>query len=321
MYKLWFDEALLPSCAHMLEGVAEALGPSAELAGIEQAQAFICPGNTRYDAARIDRAPNLRVIARLGVGYDNIDVPAATARDIPVVYAPDAPTVSTAEHTWALLMAVAKKISNADRVIRDPGWRAFWATHDTKGMELEGQTLGLVGVGRIGSRVARAALGFGMKVLAYDPFVSPERAAEMSVALAPSLEALLRESDVVSLHVPANTDTFKFMNAERFAQMKPGALFINAARGALVDEAALIDALRSGHLGGAGLDVYHGEPIAPDNPLLHAPNVVATPHIASRTVAGNHRIWETTVRQALQVLRGEMPPHLLNPEVWERRRR
>jgi D-3-phosphoglycerate dehydrogenase len=321
MFKLWFDEALLPSCAHLLDGVAEGLGPSAHLAGIEQAHAFICPGNTKYDGARMDLAPNLRVIARLGVGYDNIDVPAATARSIPVVYAPDAPTVSTAEHTWALLMAVAKKVTAADRVIRHPGWSTFWSTHDTKGMELEGQTLGLVGVGRIGSRVARAGLGFGMKVLAYDPFVTPERAAEMGVALAPSLEALLRASDVVSLHVPSNAETFKFMNAQRFAQMKPGALLINAARGALVDESALIDALRSGHLGGAGLDVYHGEPIAPDNPLLHVENVVATPHIASRTVAGNHRIWETTVRQALQVLRGEKPPHLLNPEVWERRRR
>jgi phosphoglycerate dehydrogenase-like enzyme len=217
-------------------------------------------------------------------------------------------------------MALAKRIPQADRDIRDPGWKVFWATHATKGMELDGQTLGLIGIGRIGSRVARSALGFGMRVLAFDPFVTPERASAIGARLAPTLEAVLRESDIVSLHVPANADTLRLMNAERFAQMKPGALLINAARGALVDEDALVEALRSGHLGGAGLDVFHGEPIAPDNPLLRFDNVVATPHIASRTVAGNHRIWETTIRQALQVLSGERPPNLLNPEIWETRR-
>jgi D-3-phosphoglycerate dehydrogenase len=320
MFKLWLDETLIPSCVHLLDGMAETLGPSPALDGIEEAEAFICPGNTRYDAARMDRAPKLKVIARLGAGYDNIDVPAATERRIVVVYSPDAPTISTAEHTWALIMAVAKKITQANKGIRNPGWRSFW-TSDTKGLELENRTLGLVGVGRIGSRVARAAHGFGMRVMAYDPFITPERATEIGAMLAPSLEALLRESDIVSLHVPWNAETYKFMNAERFAQMKPGALFVNAARGALVDEQALLDALASGHLGAAGLDVFHGEPISPDNPLLKFDNVVATPHIASRTAAGNHRIWETTLTQALQALRGEKPPHLLNPEIWPTRRR
>jgi D-3-phosphoglycerate dehydrogenase len=321
MYKLWFDEKLLPSCAHLLDGVAVGLGPSLTLDGIEQAEAFICPGNTKYDAARMDKAPNLKVIARLGVGYDNIDVPAATARNIPVVYAPDAPTISTAEHTWALIMAVAKKTVPANVAMHVTGWGSFWGHDESKGLELFERTLGLIGVGRIGGRVAKVGLAFGMRVLAYDPFVTPERALAMGVELAPTLDALLREADVVSLHVPVTPETRHFMNAERFAQMKRGALFVNAARGALVDESALADALRSGQVGGAGLDVFDGEPIDLSHPLMAFDNVVASPHVASRTVAGHHRIWETTVAQALQVLRGEKPPHLLNPEIWETRRR
>ena len=321
MFKLWFDEKLLPSCAHMLDGVAEGIGPSPTLNGIEQADAFICPGNTKYDGARMDKAPHLKVIARLGVGYDNIDVPAATARNIVVVYAPDAPTISTAEHTWALIMAVTKKTVPANLAMHTTGWGSFWGHDESKGLELYHSTLGLIGVGRIGSRVAKVALAFGMRVLAYDPFVTPARAAEMGVELAPSLEAALRAADIVSLHLPSTAETRKLMNAERFAQMKHGALLVNAARGALVDEAALADALRSGQVGGAGLDVFDGEPIDLSHPLLKFDNVVTTPHVASRTAAGHHRIWETTVAQALQVLRGERPPHLLNPEIWETRRR
>lgn len=319
MYKLWFDAPLLPSCAHLLDGIAEAIGPSPTLAGIEEADAFICPGNIRYDAARMDRAPRLKVIARLGVGYDNIDVAAASARRIPVVYAPDAPTISTAEHTWALILAVAKKVVRADRALHTTGWHSFWSHDESKGLELFERTLGLIGIGRIGGRVAAIGRAFGMRVLAYDPYVTPERAHAIGVELMPALEDVLRAADVVSLHVPATPETHHLMNAERFAQMKPGALFINAARGALVDEAALAAALRSGQVGGAGLDVFEGEPIDPTHPLLAFDNVIATPHIASYTVTGHHRIWETTVRQALQVLRGERPPHLLNPEIWETR--
>lgn len=349
MFKIWLDDVLLPSCAHLLEGIAEPIGPSPALEGIEEAEAFICPGNVRYDGARMDRAPKLKVIARLGVGYDNIDLAAATARHIPVVYAPDAPTISTAEHAWALIMTVAKKIVPANAALHSTGWGAlrawalimtvakkivpanvalhstgwgaFWGHEENKGLELYGRTLGLIGLGRIGSRVARYGLAFDMRVLAFDPYIPPERAQDMGITLAPTLEDVLREADVVSLHVPLTPETHHFMNAERFAQMKRGALFINVARGALVDEQALAEALRSGQVGGAGLDVFDGEPISPSHPLLAFDNVVATPHVASRTVAGHHRIWETTLTQALQVLRGERPPHLLNPEIWETRRR
>ena len=321
MFKIWLDDNLLPSCAHMLAGVAEPLGPSVTLAGIEEAEAFVCPGNVRYDAARMDLAPKLKVIARLGVGYDNIDLAAATARRIPVVYAPDAPTISTAEHAWALVLAVAKKVVAANATLRAAGWHAFWGHEESKGMELYARTLGLIGLGRIGSRVARFGQAFDMRVLAFDPYIAPERAHALGIELVPSLEGVLRESDIVSLHAPVTPETRHLMNAERFAQVKRGAIFINVARGALVDEQALADALRSGQVSGAGLDVFDGEPITPSHPLLAFDNVVVTPHVASRTVAGHHRIWETTLAQALQVLRGQRPPHLLNPEIWEVRRR
>jgi D-3-phosphoglycerate dehydrogenase len=319
-FKLWFDEFILPSCVPLLDGCAVAMGPSAELAGVEEAEAFICPGNVIYNGERMDKAPKLKVIARLGVGYDNIDVPAATARNIVVVYAPQAPTVSTAEHAVALMMETAKRLNEAEKAVRGHDWRGY-LRRDNKGMELDGRTLGLVGMGRIGSRVAKVGLALGMKVVVCDPFVTPDRAAELGVTLVPSLEALLNEADVVSLHLPATTETRNLMNTERFAQMKPGAILINSARGALIEESALVDALRSGRLAGAGLDVFQQEPIPDDHPLLQFENVVLSPHIASRTGAGHHRIWETTIVQALQVLRGEKPPFMLNPEIWETRRR
>ncbi len=319
MFKIWFDAPPPSSCQALLEGV-EVLEPSSGLERSAEAEAFICPGNVRYDGARMDLAPKLRVIARLGVGYENIDVAAASARRIPVVYAPDASTVSTAEHTWALILAVAKKVIPANRTLRAAGWDA-WFQAEGPGLELFGRTLGVVGLGRIGSRVAQIGRAFEMHVLAFDPYATHNHAESLGVALVPSLEILLGEADIVSLHAPATAEARRMMDAQRFAQMKPGAIFVNVSRGALVDEAALIDALRRGHLAGAGLDVFAEEPISPDHPLLAFDNVVVSPHIASYTTAGHHRIWETTIRQALQVLRGERPPHLLNPEIWASRRR
>ncbi len=236
-----------------------------------------------------------------------------------VCYAPEAPTVSTAEHAIALLFAVAKNLRSADIDIRSGHWHhTFW---ERKGLELHDRTLGLIGVGRIGSIVATALRAVGMRVLVFDPYVTPRRAVDLGVTLMPTLHALLAESDVVSLHVPVTPETRNFMNAARFSQMKRGAILINVSRGALVDEAALIDALMSGQLSGAGLDVYQQEPIQKDHALLKLDNVVLTDHIASLTWAGHHRIFETGIRHALQVLRGEMPAHTLNPEIWERRRR
>ena len=184
-------------------------------------------------------------------------------------------------------------------------------------LELDQKQLGLVGLGRIGGHVSGIARAIGMKVVAHDPYIADERFDELGVAKADTLEALLASSDFVSLHLPLNDETDKLMNAERFAQMKAGAVFINVSRGGHVDEAALTAALDRGHLFGAGLDVTDPEPPLAGNPLLGRDNVVITPHVASATVVGRPRLVVHALEQVLQVLRGERPPHLLNPEVWE----
>jgi D-3-phosphoglycerate dehydrogenase len=323
MYRIWFERKLPREHAHLIEGVARPLGfavaPSSDpLAEISQADAVIASAKVAYDGALMDSAPALKVIARTGVGYDNISVPDATARGICVCYTPDAPTISTAEHAIALMLAAAKQLKRYNRAMRE----APTADHISGyyGLELYGRRLGLVGLGRIGGRVAQFARALGMSVTAYDPFVPPGRAAELGVELAPSLEALLGESDVVSLHVPASAETRHLMNAQRLAQMKPGAYLINAARGALIDEAALLAALDSGRLSGAGLDVFDVEPPPGDHPLLSRDDVIATPHLAGPSPAGRQRMWEGAISQALEVLRNERPAHLLNPDVWSVRR-
>ncbi|MBC7813158.1 MAG: 3-phosphoglycerate dehydrogenase, partial [Burkholderiales bacterium] len=187
---------------------------------------------------------------------------------------------------------------------------------DYQAVELFGKQLGLIGFGRIGGHVARIAQSIGMKVAAYDPYAAPTLAADLGITLLPTLEALLGSSDVVSLHLPLNEQTHKIMNAERFAQMKPGAIFINTSRGGHVDESALIAAVDSGHLFGAGLDVTDPEPPAADDSILQHPKIVVTPHIASGTKDSKSRIYEMALEQVFMVARGEQPPHLVNPEVW-----
>jgi D-3-phosphoglycerate dehydrogenase len=309
--------------APMLEGFAVAVGPTSAdsdqpLAGLAEAQAIIAGSRVRYDGALMDQAPGLRVIARSGIGIDNLSLPDATARGVVVCNAPDGPTISTAEHAIALLMAATKFLKRNENSLRDGRKHDFFG--ENQGLELAGQQLGLVGMGRIGSRVARVARAMDMNVVVYDPFISAERAAELGVTLVPTLEALLSTSDVVSLHSPATSETRHLINARSLTRMKPGAFLINTARGALIDESALIQALDSGRLAGAGLDVFDPEPPDLENPLLHRDNVIATPHVASATGAGKDRLWRTAIAQAIQVLRGERPPHLLNPEVWDKRR-
>ena len=323
MHKIWFERKLPREHAHLVEGLARPLGFALEgssdpLAEISEADGIVASAKVVYDGALMDRAPALKVIARTGVGYDNISVPDATARGICVCYTPDAPTISTAEHAVALMLAAAKQLKRYNRaMVAQP-----MADHISSyyGLELYGRRLGLVGLGRIGARVAKVALALGMSVTAYDPFVTSARAAELDVELAPTLEALLSEADVVSLHVPASPETRHMINAERLALMKPGAYLINAARGALVDEAALLHALESGRLSGAGLDVFDCEPPPADHPLLSRDDVIATPHLAGPSPAGRQRMWEGAISQALQVLRNERPVHLLNPDVWSVRR-
>lgn len=320
MRKIWFERALPPEHAPMLAGRAVPIGAADPAGGdrmatLPEAEAIVAAAIVKYDASLFANTPKLKAVCRTGIGYDNINVADATKFGVAVCNVPDGPTVSTAEHAVCLLLAVAKNLQHSSRALRD-GVRGDYFTMFT-GVELDGLTLGLVGLGRIGSRVARAARGLGMKVAAYDPFLNRDLAREVGAEPVDSLEALLGRSDVVSLHVPLIPETRHLINADRLARMKWGAILINSARGGLVDEAALLAALQSGQLRGAGVDVFDVEPPPADHPLLAQPNVVATPHVAAATTAAKTRLWEGALTQALMVLEGQRPPHLVNPEVWK----
>lgn len=309
MYRIWIDENPLDSVRPMLEKVAQLVGPGASLEELATCDGALDPG-AAWTAARMDRAPRLKVISRIGVGYDNIDVRAATERGIMVCYTPYGPTLSTAEHAVALIFAAAKTVAFADRDMRAGRWHTQFIT--LKGMELRDRVLGLVGLGRIASHVAQIMQAVGMHVLAFDPMLTPERSVQLGIRRLDRLEDLLAESDVVSLHAPSTPETRHLINAERLKAMKPGSILINTARGALVDEPALVEALRSGHLAAAGLDVFEREPVEADNPLLKLENVVLTDHIASHTWTGHHRLYEMAIHHLLQALGGERPDCMLN---------
>ncbi len=322
MFNIWFESSVPPDFASLVDNTVKGISPGDRRAEnhlymLDQADAVIA-GGLLCDSAMMDQAPRLLIISRAGIGYERVDIEAATAHHIAVCNTPDAPTVSTAECAITLMMGVARNIKKVEKDLRsalESGTkRGFW--NEYVALELSGMQLGLVGLGRIGGHVSKVARAMGMKVAAYDPYISAERAQLLGVEAVDSLEQLLGMADVVSLHVPLTPETHKFMNAERFAQMKPGAIFINVARGGQVDEAALIDALDSGHLFGAGLDVTDPEPPEAGNPLLYRDNVILTPHIASATQVGRKRIFDAALSNALQVLRGQQPADLLNPEVW-----
>ena len=247
----------------------------------------------------IEAAPKLKVIGRAGVGLDNIDLEAAKERGIKVVNSPGASSRSVAELAVALMFAVARKIAFADRKMRE----GVWAKKQCMGMELEGKTLGIVGFGRIGYSIAKIARALGMNVLLYDPYPNEERAREVGGKFVP-LEELLKESDVVTLHVPLVEQTYHLINEERLRLMKPTAILINAARGAVVDTNALVKALQEGWIAGAGLDVFEEEPLPKDHPLTKLDNVVLTPHIGASTVEAQMRAGVQVAEQIVEILKG-----------------
>lgn len=245
----------------------------------------IIRSTTTLDAAALDDAARLRVIGRAGVGVDNIDVAAATARGIAVFNAPSGNTTSAAELTMALILGVMRKVAAADRSMR----AGEWDRKPFRGAELFGKTLALIGAGRIGGEVAKRARAFGMKVIAYDPYLQPERAAQLHITTV-SLEEALRQGDVISLHVPLTDATAGLIGADELAMMKPTAVIINAARGGVLEETALIEALRAGQIAGAGLDVFSSEPLPSDHPLRAEDNVLLTPHIGAATAEAQHNV-------------------------------
>ncbi len=247
----------------------------------------------------IEAAPKLKVIGRAGVGLDNIDLEAAKEREIRVVNSPAASSRSVAELVLAMMFNVARKVSFADRKMRE----GVWTKKQCMGIELDGKTLGIVGFGRIGYQIAKIAKALGMKVLLYDPYPNEERAKEVGGNFV-DLETLLEESDVVTLHVPLVEQTYHLINEERLKLMKPTAILINAARGAVVDTNALVKALREGWIAGAGLDVYEEEPLPKDHPLTKLDNVVLTPHIGASTVEAQMRAGVQVAEQIVEVLKG-----------------
>ena len=261
------------------------------------AHALIVRSETRVTADLLTRAPHLRVIARAGTGVDNIDVHAATRRGVAVMNAPGANTVSAAEHAMSLLLSLVRQIPWAAEAMRRGGWdrKRF------EGTELRGKTIGIVGLGRVGGHVAQFARAFGMQTLGHDPFLDPERAAELQVKLLP-LDLLLRQVDVVTLHVAHTEQTHHLINGERLSLMKPTALLINTARGELVDEAALAEAIRSKRIAGAAIDVFAVEPLPADSPLRQLDRVILTPHLAASTAEAQERVSLeicTAVRESL----------------------
>ena len=318
MFRIWFERDMPDHVAATIAALATPIGPGTAtpadlLSSVGEADAIIASSLVTYDRTAMDRAPSLRVIARTGIGVDKIDLGAATGRGIAVCNTPDAPTISTAEHTITLMLSVGKRVPGAQAALRNGG-RDFFGSHE--GREVSGKVLGLVGVGRIGATVARMARGLSMTVIAHDPYVEATALSEAGIRTVDTLDQLLAEADVVSLHLPLTSETEYLINAERITLMKPGAILVNTARGGLVDHDAMLVALDSGRLFGAGLDVTDPEPLPPNHPLLHRDDVVVTPHVAAATVAGKARLYESAVTQALQVLRGEYPKHLVNPDVW-----
>lgn len=287
--------------------VTTGLAQSDLAARVADVDALIVRSETKVTAQILDAAPRLAVVGRAGVGVDNIDVLAATARGVYVVNAPLGNIVAAAEHALALALTLLRRITDADRSVR----AGEWTRSKFIGRELRGKTLGLVGIGRVGSEVARRAAAFEMRVIAHDPFAT-EASARAAGAQLVELDELLRGADLISLHTPLTDKTRNLIDAEALAKMKPSAVLVNCARGEVVDLAALAAALEAGTIAGAALDVYPDEPLPADSPIRHAPRTVLTPHIAGSTAEAQVNVAVDVVRQILDVLDGHPARYAVN---------
>ena len=316
--RVWTEVDLHPEALARLQAHAEVItkGKLDNLAGADVA----IMGRSYVDEAFIERAgPNLKMVIRHGIGYERLDVPAATRHGVLSANTPDAPTESTAEQAVGLLLAVAKLIVKSDMVLRA---NQPWTRLDLCGVEVRDRVLGVVGCGRIGRRVTEiCALGLTMRVIVFDPYLPDVARLPEGVTRAASREELLPLVDFLTLHTPLTPDTHHLIGERELGLMKAGSYLINVSRGPVVDEAALIRALERGHLAGAGLDVFDPEPPMPDNPLLRMTNVVVTPHVASNTDKGMWRMSQSVADQVLQVLAGERPTFLIDPACWPGRMR
>lgn len=262
---------------------------------------------TQVDRELLDCAPRLRVVGRAGVGVDNIDIAHATEKGVMIVNAPESNIVSAAEHTLALMLALARNIPVVDREVKS----GSWSKARRHGIELFGRTLGIVGLGRVGSMVAVRAAAFGMRVVAYDPYISIERFEAFGAERAENLDDLIRASDYLSVHTPKTEETYGMIGARELSLARAGVRVINCARGGIVNEAALVDALRSGHVAAAGVDVFDGEPVT-THPLFGFEQVIVTPHLGGSTEEAQVRVGVTVAEQVVEALAGRLPRYAVN---------
>jgi D-3-phosphoglycerate dehydrogenase len=291
--------------------VREGLSPDELLDAVRGAQALIIRSATQVTADVLAAGIGLVVVGRAGIGLDNVDVEAATRQGVMVVNAPQSNVISAAEHTMALILAQARNVPQAHAALKAGRWeRSRW-----EGVELNEKTLGIIGLGRIGKLVAQRALAFGMRLIAYDPYVSAERARQMSVELV-DLDTLIAQSDFVTIHVAKTPQTVGLIDAERLAKAKPELRVVNVARGGIVDEEALAEAVRSGRIAGAALDVYAKEPTT-ESPLFELDSVVVTPHLGASTFEAQDKAGNTIAEQVLLALAGDFVPFAVNVDANE----
>jgi len=317
MFRILITDDLSPQAVERLEAADDVnfevvRRPVPEDLGeiIASYDAIIIRSSVQVDADLLAAASQLKVIGRAGMGLDNVDIDAASLRGVIVMNTPGANTVATAEHTVAMLLALCRHVPQADVSVRSGEWTRSQFT----GVQLYRKTLGIVGLGRIGAQVARRTQAFGMSVIAFDPYISDEVARELNVTLV-DLDELWSRSDFITLHTALTPETRGMIDATAMARMKPGVRLVNCARGGLVDDVALVDALRSGHIAGAALDVFADEPLPPDSDLRNLPNVVLTPHIAASTIEAQRDVGTQIVDQVLAALRGEDYRNAVNMPV------
>ncbi len=280
---------------------------------------LFCNITEKVDAQLLDAGKKLKIVASMSVGFDHIDLDAATKNGILATHTPGVLTEAVADETFGLMLAVARRLVEADVYVREGSWKLKWSPMLLVGRDVYGKTLGIYGLGRIGIAVAKRAKGFGMKIIYYDAFRNEEAEKTLGIEFKPK-EEVIKEADYLSVHVPLLPETKNSISTEELKMMKRTAFLINTARGGVVDEKALIDALRSGTIAGAALDVFEKEPVDTDNPLLKMKNVVVAPHLASGSIESRTAMAVLAAQNLVAGLKGEVPPNLINKQVLQTRK-